>query len=275
MTTSKQTEGQESSEATQTQKGRGRPQKTTPSKPSFKIRREEKVKEIKEYRLVKKKGAIFILQQKNVTILEDGKLREIRYCPSEPSIYRDEQDEKSKRSPILFKDGVIFVRPDQPNLMEYLEEHPGNKANGGHLFYLVDEKKDKEQELEKEFRTHDAIELVRSKSLDDLLAVAVGYNINVDRPVAEIKHDLMVKAKSNPESFISSFDNPIVEMKAKIKQADKYQIIKLSEKGVYWYDTNKLILSVPAGKDPLDVMVRYCMTDAAAPVVDEIEKQLS
>lgn len=275
MTTSKKTEDQVSTESTQSQKGRGRPRKTTDQKPSFKIRREEKVKEVKEYKLVKKKGAVFILQQKNVTILEDGKLREIRYCPSEPSIYRDEQEKNSKRTPILFKDGLLFVRPDQPNLMEYLDLHPGNKANGGHLFYLVDNVKNKEEELEKEFRTHDAIDLVRSKSLDDLLAVAVGYNINIDRPVAEIKHDLMVKAKSNPESFISSFDNPVVEMKAKIKQAEKYQIIKLSEKGVYWYDTNKLILSVPAGKDPLDVMVRYCMTDAATPVVDEIDNQLT
>ena len=64
-------------------------------------------------------------------------------------------------------------------------------------------------------------------------------------------------------------------MKTKLKMADKYQIIKLSSDGVKWYDTNKLIVSVPAGKDPLDVFVRYCLTDVAAPIVDEIDKQLN
>jgi len=63
-------------------------------------------------------------------------------------------------------------------------------------------------------------------------------------------------------------------MRAKISQASKYQIISVSQDGVRWFDTNKLIVSVPAGKDPMDVMVRYCLTDAATPVVKELERQL-
>jgi hypothetical protein len=63
-------------------------------------------------------------------------------------------------------------------------------------------------------------------------------------------------------------------MKTKIKMAEKYQVIKLAADGVKWFDTNKLIVSVPAGKDPLDVFVRYCMTEAAVPIVEEMEKQI-
>ena len=121
---------------------------------------------------------------------------------------------------------------------------------------------------------HDAISLIRSKDLDDLLSVAISFSINIDRPVNEIKHDLMVAAKKNPSKFISAFDNPIVEMKSKMTQAKKYQVIKVREDGIFWYDTNKLIIAVPAGKDPMDVFVRHCMTEAAAPTVAEIERQL-
>tara|TARA_R100001443_G_scaffold44432_2_gene57355 strand:- start:3752 stop:4597 length:846 start_codon:yes stop_codon:yes gene_type:complete len=238
------------------------------------IRRESKKNTILEYRLVKKSGATFLMTQKNVTVVEDGRLREIRYCPNEPTIYRDEQEKSSIRQPVVFLDGVIYVRPDQPNLAEYLEKHPENRANGGNRFYLYEEEKVSEARLEDEFEVHDAIGLIRTKDLDDLLSVAISYGINIDRPVNEIKHDLMITAKKSPKNFIEAFDNPVTEMKSKLSQARKYQVIKIRDNGVFWYDSNKLIISVPQGKDPMDILIRHCMTESAAPLVAEIERQL-
>lgn len=242
---------------------------------SFKVRQQIKESKISEYKLLKRNGFIFVMSQRGITVVQDGRIREIRYCPAEPSIYRDEQDENSRRSPVVFNDGMLFVRPDQPNLKEFMEVHPGNVANGGNLFALVDKTKDKKVEIEKEYLVVDAIDMLRNRSLDDILAVATGLNVNIDRPVDEIKHDLLIFAKKNPKEFMDSFDNPVVEMRAKISQAAKFQIISINPDGVRWFDTGKLILSVPAGKDPIDVMVRYCLTDAAVPVVKEIEKQLT
>ena len=121
---------------------------------------------------------------------------------------------------------------------------------------------------------NDAINLLRNKELDELLSVALAYGMDIDRPVAEVKHDLLLKAKTSPKVFIESFDNPVVAMKSKIKQAVSYQIIKADSDAIKWFDTNKHIISVPVGQDPVDVFVRYCMTEAAAPVVGEIERQL-
>ena len=120
----------------------------------------------------------------------------------------------------------------------------------------------------------DAITMVRDKDLEDLMSVAIAAGINIDRPVAEIKHDLLVYAKRNPKSFIDSFDSPVVKMKTKIKMADKYQVIKLSSSSVNWFDSGKMIVSVPSGKDPLDVFVRYCLTESATSIVEEIDRQL-
>ena len=64
-------------------------------------------------------------------------------------------------------------------------------------------------------------------------------------------------------------------MKAKIKQADSYNIISINEDSIRWTDTNKIIITVPAGKDPIDTFVGYCLTEAASPVVSEIDSQLS
>ena len=105
---------------TQTQKSPGRPKKTqekpkrvevqperlekfkgtsirgelddTPIKKTF-IKRKEKVQQHKEYEVIKGGGIVFMLPQKGVTVYDEEKntVREIRYCPNEPSIWTDEQ----------------------------------------------------------------------------------------------------------------------------------------------------------------------------------------
>ena len=94
-----------------------------------------------------------MLPQKGVTIYDEEKdtVREIRFCPNEPSIFVDEQSEKALKQSVIFREGRLFVRKDQPNLKAFLDIHPENKANGGKLFSVIDKKKDAEETLNKEF----------------------------------------------------------------------------------------------------------------------------
>jgi hypothetical protein len=259
----------------------GRPKKTaaqsapSPTKTPT-IKRTEKEIDVHEYVSVSS-GAVLLLLQSGITVYDKelDSIREIRYCERENSIYRDEQSETSIKSPIIFKEGRLFVPGSKPNLKAFLEAHPENKSNGGNLFYKVDLEKKVSKSIEAEFLVNDAITMLRSKPLEDLLSVALGYSIDIDRPVSEIKHDLLRKAKASPKQFIESFDNPVVAMKAKIRQAISYQVIKADSDAIKWFDTNAHIISVPAGKDPVDVFVRYCLTEKASELVDEIDKQLA
>ena len=266
---------------TTAKRGPGRPAAKTTTKKAepkaaVKIKREIPKDTVREYKTMKPMGATFMMQQKGTTVFDKDQngIRELRYCPNEPSVWRDEQSDSAVRKSVVFQEGRIFVRPDQPNLGEFMDLHPGNKANGGSLFELVNKEKKAEIHVDTEFLLADAVTMVRDKELDELLSVAVAAGINVDRPVAEIKHDLLIFAKKSPQKFIDSFNNPVVEMKTKLKMADKYQIIKMSPTGVNWFDSGKLIVSVPAGQDPLDVFVRYCLTESAVSVVEEIERQM-
>jgi hypothetical protein len=245
----------------------------TPAKP--KVKRQEVQYEAREFKALQSQ-ATFMLMQSGITVYDEEKdmVREIRYCERENSIWKDEQAPNSVKTPVIFRMGRLFVPKSKPNLMKFLTMHPGNKANGGSSFEIIDQLKKKEVNLDQEFLINDAINALRTKELDDLLAVAAAYNMDVDRPFAEIKHDLLLKAKKDPAGFIQSFDNPSVAMKAKIRIASKYNIIKLDRDAVRWFDTNKMIISVPAGQDPTDVFTRYCLTEAAVPVVEEIDRQL-
>ena len=233
-------------------------------------------KSIKRW-IAPKGGNVLMLNQSNITVFdeESNQVRAMRYCASENSVFKDEQSEFATKSPIVFRDKNLFVKPEQPNLQRFLELSPHNMANGGSKFYMEDNSGKIEKTVDDEFLVHDAVTLLRSKDLDELMAVAISFSIDTDRPASEIKHDLLLKAKASPQTFIDSFDNPVVTMKAKLRQAEKMQIIKLSEDAIRWYDTNKVIIVVPIGKDPMDIFVRYCLTEAASPVLAQIEKEIA
>ncbi len=252
------------------------PTKTTRRKPTV-VRRNEEVLLHAEYEIKKGSGIAYMLPQKGVTVYdpENDSVREIRYCPNEPSIFADEQGERAKKEAVVFREGRLFVPREKPNLRKFMELHPLNKANGGSVFEKIDKKKDAEKELEQEFMLNDAISMVRDKSIEELLPVALFFGFNVNAPTSEIRFNLLNIAKKKPAEFIQSFDNPQVQARSIVKQAGDYQFINLKKDGVYWFDSNSLIVSVPVGQDPLDVMTRFCLTEKGASVLSNLEDKLS
>ena len=73
---------------------------------------------------------------------------------------------------------------------------------------------------------------------------------------------------------MEAFDSPQVQCRAVVQQAADYQIINIKSNGVYWFDSNGLIVSVPVGQDPKDVMVRFCLTEKGASVLSSLEERL-
>jgi len=250
--------------------------KPTAKKKSPEIKRKVKETTHRTYIAPKHKGPAYMIMSRNINVYdkESDKLRTARYCPDENSIWKDEQSELSKSEPIVFRGGVLLVKKNQPNLRDFLDIHPGNKSNGGQQFYLKDDRVDAEIEVSKEFLVFDAVSLIKDSALNDLLAVALFFKVNIDRPITEIRFDLLKIAKRQPQEFIESFNDPSVKCKATIKQAIDYQIIKVSKDSVRWYDSNGMIVSVPHGQKAVDIMSRFCLTDKGSSVLADINDQL-
>ena len=175
----------------------------------------------------------------------------------------------------MFRDGRLFVPKEKPNLRLFMEKHPGNQENGGKLFRVVDKKADAEKELHREFLLNDAISMVREKAIEELLPVAIYFGYNINASTSDIRYNLLQKAKKNPQEFIEAFDSPQVQVRSVVQQAKEYQFINCKSSGVHWYDSNQLIVSVPAGMDPVDVMTRFCMTEKGAAVLSNLEEKLA
>lgn len=239
------------------------------------IKKEQDISSVKIFEIPS--GGGIVCKIKSETTVYDkasGRVRQIRYCPGEPSIYKDEQSSNSRRSHVVFRDGMLVVPENQPNLAEFMLVHPDNQANGGGLFRLVDNTRNSEQEVENEFLTHDAVALVRTKDSDEILAVAVALGVNIEQKMIEIRRELLREAKANPKAFIEMFDDPRVKTRSAIIQAVDFQILAAKPDGIYWFDSGRLIISVPAGQDPTDIMVRFCLTEKGAIVYEEIVSRL-
>lgn len=249
--------------------------KVAPKSPPIR-RVEEPVNKTVEYKVINGGGIVYMLPQQGVTVFdkESKAVRELRYCPNENSVWSDEQGSKAMKKSVIFRNGRIFVNPDQPNLLRFLQLHPGNAANGGSEFKEVNKKVDAQKELDQEFLVTDAISMVRDKDITDLLAVALYFKVNINAPTSEIRHNLLRIAKSKPKEFIESFDSPTVRTRAIIKQAADYQIISLKKDSCRWFDSNTMIVSVPVGQDPTDVLCRFCLTEKGSSVLADIEDRL-
>ena len=240
------------------------------------IKRREQENRTIEYEIPRRGGVVFMLPQKGITVYDEEKdtIREMRYCPNEPSIWADEQSDNAVKETVAFREGRLFVPKEKPNLRMFMEKHPMNMANGGKIFREVNKKKDAEAALQREFKLTEAIALVRDKDITDLLPIALYFKVNINQPTSEIRYNLLNIAKKKTQEFIESFDSPEVTTRATIQQASDYQIINLKESGCYWFDSNSLIVAVPAGQEPMNVLVRFCLTEKGAPVLSDIEARL-
>lgn len=268
-----------------TKRSPGRPPQTAPAAAPTAEKKVAKVKRQlpdtdkipKVYQMIGNKGGIFFkLRSKNVSIYDEERrlVRQIRYCPGEPSIYVDEQSEISKIEHVVFENKIISVPYSKPNLQQFLDLHPDNRANGGSVFELANNEKNSELELEAEFAVTDAITLIKSKSIDDLLPVAMALNIDTNQTDLSIKRALVQAAKRNAAQFMGLIDSPMVMARTTVAQSFDFQIIEQRNGAVVWFDTGKLIVSVPVGQDKIEVMTRFVMTDKGSSVLSELERQL-
>lgn len=241
----------------------------------FKIKQSFSADTTTVYEIIKGGGIICKIPSE-VTIFDEetGKVRAIRYCPNEPSIFRDEQGEFARREHVMFRDKMLAVPYTKPNLKEFLDRHPSNKANGGSSFKTIDKAATAEEMLEKEFSQHEAVSLVRQKPIDELLAVAMYLNININQKNAEIKRELLLEAKGNPSKFVKLFDNEQVRCRSAVVQASQYQILNAKKEGMYWYDSNRLIVSTPVGTDTIDVATRFFLTEKGASAYERVLTEL-
>ena len=194
---------------------------------------------------------------------EKGINRPLRYARNQKSPFEDEQDGNAIMEPIIFEDGFLRVERSNQVLQEFLSYHPGN----GQIFEEINNAKDAAEELEMQEIILDAQLLARELSTSKLEMVCrVLMGARADKmSTAELKRDILIYARNNPEEFIDILNDPALQMYDDVVQIFSKGLLSLRNKNrdVYFNlkDNKTKILTVPFGEDANDIMASYFQTD--------------
>jgi hypothetical protein len=189
--------------------------------------------------------------------------RALRYATNQKSPFEDEQDGNAIVEPIIFEDGFLRVPKNNPALQLFLYYHPLN----GTIFSEVDKEKDAVAEVNDLNLEIEALIEARQLSIDQietLTRVMFGKDPSTVS-TAELRRDILVFAKNDPEEFLKILNDPELRYQAKIRMffENKLLVLRNNDKEV-WYNTGtnrKKMLSVPFGEDPYEMVAGFLQSD--------------
>ena len=196
---------------------------------------------------------------------ETGVNEPLRYARNQKSPFENEQDGNAILEPIVFEDGMLSVGKENQVLQQFLALHPSN----GFVFEEIDKERDAAAELEQvEFELEAQIEAKKitkdTSKLTQICRVLMGNAVE-NMTTAELKRDILVYAKNNPEDFLDTLNDPMLEL-----MDDVYQFFNLSllsarnnGKDVYYNLPNnkKKMLTIPFGEDPNFIVASFMKSD--------------
>lgn len=207
---------------------------------------------------------------------DQGINRPLRYARNQKTPFEDEQDGNAIVEPIIFEDGMLRVPRTNPVLQQFLEYHPMN----GKKFEVVDNKKDAQEDLDRINIEVDALVEAKSLSIEQLEVVArVLTSKDVSRvSTAELRRDILVFARNNPEEFLNLVNDSDLTLKSKCQVFLSEGLLTTRNKGKeLWFNTKgnkKKLMNVPYGEDLIHVLFSYFKTDEGIDVLEYLEKQV-
>jgi len=268
------------------------------SKAKAKSTNVEKVIKTKEYRLTDDRSGLAVItktgkdKKRRLLIWDESvkRSRAIRHCPSEASIFMDEQSEFAYVEPIIFMHGYLEVDKYKQHTQEFLDNHPDNVANGGNWFEEVNDEKDAEFELDVAEMKVDIYNAVREKAkeeegeyaLEALVAVLENSVVVAsEMGLGSLKRRIYQEIESNPYYFVDDngavtvFEDDYVTRKYFVLRAIKEAVIKKSpnQKSILWVRDNTLIASAPRGVELTDYFTDFLSTEEGMLVAEEIKRR--
>jgi len=189
--------------------------------------------------------------------------RALRYSVNQKSPFEDEQDGNAILEPIIFEDGFLRVPKNNPVLQQFLYYHPLN----GKVFTEVDREKDAAAQVADLNVEVDALIEARQLTIDQiemLTRVMFGKDPSTIS-TSELKRDILVYAKNDPQGFLNLLNDPDLKFLSKVRMFfdKKLLVLKNNDKEV-WFNTStnkKKMMSVPFGEDPHEMAALFLQSD--------------
>jgi hypothetical protein len=204
-----------------------------------------------------------------------GKQREIRYATNQDSPLVDEQKGEATLGHIIFRDGDLKVPKEKQNLQKLLSLYHPLKGKMYEEFSAVEEAEDDLDILDLQI---DALNAARNMDIDQseaILRVELGSKVN-NMSSKEIKRDILLFARNNPQLFISLANDENVQLRNVAIRAAEAGIINLSpdQRTFTWGSNGRKLMNVPFDENPYSAFAAFLKTDEGVEIYKSIDKKL-
>ena len=124
----------------------------------------------------------------------------------------------------------------------------------------------------------EALNLAKQMDVDKaeaIMRVEIGSDVS-KMSTKELKRDLFLFAKANPELFIELSNDENVELRNYGIRATEYGIIKLADdqRTFHWASNGRKLMTVPFDENPYSALAAWFKTDEGLEVYKSIDKKL-
>ena len=206
---------------------------------------------------------------------EKGYNRELRYATNMRSPFVDEQEGPVTLGHIVFEDGVLMVPKSDVALQKMLSLYHPNRNKLYSERDEVQEAVDDLDYLELEVEAMNAAMTMDIDQAEAILRVEQGSRVS-KMSSKELKRDLMLLAKSNPELFIELANDENVGLRNMGIRAVEANIISLAQdqRSFSWASNGRKLMNVPFDENPYSALAAWFKTDEGVEVYKTIDKKL-
>jgi hypothetical protein len=207
---------------------------------------------------------------------EKGYERELKYCENQRTCFVDEMQGDQRLSHIIFRNGVLYVPREKQTLQKLLSlYHPGRK----HIYMEHKPQVIAQNEVEIIELEIEALNAARNLDIDmteAVLRVEKGSEVST-MSSKELKRDLLVYAKKNPQLFLDLVNDENVQLRNFGIKATEMGILKLSsdQRTFSWGSNDRKLMNVPFDEHPYSALAAWFKTDEGMEIYSNIEKRLN
>ena len=207
---------------------------------------------------------------------EKGYERELKYCQNQKTVFVDEMKGDQRLEHIIFRNGMLIIEKEKTVLQKLLSlYHPDRDK----LFYEEKPVAAATSEiawLEMEIQALNAAQEIDIDMAEAIMRVEVGSKVS-DMSSKELRRDLLLYAKRNPELFLELVNDENVVLRNFGIKATELGILKLSsdQRTFSWGSNDRKLMNVPFDEHPYSALAAWFKTDEGMEIYSNIEKRLN
>ena len=236
------------------------------------------IKDRNYYLIGKSKPLSYSIKAANVYWFDEekGYERELKNTSNQRTPFVDEMKGDQRLEHIVFRNGVLRVPRNKQTLQKLLSIFHPWKGQVYDEYNPVKEAVDEVAIIELEIEALNAARDIDIDLAEAVMRVQVGSRVSM-MSSKEIKRDLLLFAKKNPELFLELVSDENVILRDFGIKATEMGILKLSsdQRTFTWGSNNRKLLNVPFDEHPYSALASWFKTDEGMEIYSNIEKRLN